>query len=352
MLKFIIKRVLLLLPTLWGVVTLLFIIFALLGDPSRMLVGQRVDAQTLASIRKELGLDKPLWIQYFLYLKDLSPVDYLDAFQLQSGVYYYWAPLGTSPKGAWVIKLPYLRRSYQNGKSVASLYLEHLPATLLLSFSSLILAALVAVPMGLLAAYYRFSFLDYFLSIGAVIGVSTPSFFAAIFFLWFFAIYAHSWTGLNVCGYIKSESIWGNSIVWHWQNLILPTLTLGLRPMAILFQLMRGAATQVLQQDYIRTARSKGIREVFVMLRHVFPNAFSPVFTALSGWLAALLSGSFFVEYIFGWPGIGKWTVDALHANDYPIVLGSCIFTAFLFMIITCINDLFLAYIDPRIRLL
>jgi peptide/nickel transport system permease protein len=349
--KFLLRRLALLFPILWGVVTLLFVIFSLLGDPSRMLAGQRVDTGTLESIRRELGLDKPLFVQYELYLRDLSPIDFLSSEKLEDEAYWYCVLYKPSSSGAWVLKLPYLRRSYQNGKSVTSLYLEHLPATLLLSCSSLLLATLLAIPLGLLAAYYRFSWLDYVISIFAVVGVSAPSFFIAIFLLWFFAIYGHQWSGLNVCGYVMSEDIFTTATIWRWENLVLPTLALGIRPMAILFQLMRENASVVLAQDYIRAARAKGLSERGVLGRHVLPNALSSVLTALSGWFAALLSGSFFVEYIFGWPGIGKWTVDALFANDYPAALGSCIFTAIIFMFINIFNDVLLTWLDPRIQL-
>jgi peptide/nickel transport system permease protein len=349
--KFLLRRLALLFPILWGVVTLLFVIFSLLGDPSRMLAGQRVDTGTLESIRRELGLDKPPLVQYGLYLRDLSPIDYLDGVKLQDDAYWYCMLFQPSSGGAWVLKFPYLRRSYQNGKSVTSLYLEYLPATLLLSCSSLLFATFLAIPLGLLAAYYRFSALDYLTSIFAVAGVSAPSFFVAIFFLWFFAIYGHDWSGLNVSGYVMSEDIFTTATIWRWENLLLPTLALGVRPMAILFQLMRENASAVLGQDYIRTAQAKGLSERAVLTRHVLPNALSPVFTALSGWFAALLSGSFFVEYIFGWPGIGKWTVDALFANDYPVAIGSCIFTAILFMFINILSDALLIWLDPRIQL-
>jgi peptide/nickel transport system permease protein len=349
--KFLLRRLALVFPILWGVVTLLFAIFSLLGDPSRMVAGQRVDTGTLESIRRELGLDKPLLVQYGLYLRDLSPIDYLTSEKLEDEAYWYYPLYKPSAEGAWVLKLPYLRRSYQNGKSVSLLYLEYLPATLLLSCSSLLLATFLAIPLGLAAAYYRFSWLDYVISIFSVIGVSAPSFFVAIFLLWFFAIYGHWWSGLNVSGYVISEDIFTTATIWRWENLILPTLALGVRPMAILFQLMRENASVVLTQDYIQAARAKGLSEKAVLARHVLPNALSPVLTALSGWFAALLSGSFFVEYIFGWPGIGKWTVDALFANDYPVALGSCIFTSILFMLINLFNDVLLARLDPRIEL-
>ena len=159
------------------------------------------------------------------------------------------------------------------------------------------------------------------------------------------------WTGLHISGsWFEIDDVTGQKRL-SLQNLILPAITLGIRPLAIITQLTRSAMLDVLDQDYIRTAYAKGLSTTQVVWRHALPNALNPVVTAVTGWLAELLAGSFFIEYIFGWKGIGKITVDALDKFDFPLVMGSVLLTAFMFIIINLLTDLLYARIDPRVRL-
>lgn len=344
------RRIATALLVLPGLVTLLFAVFTLLGDPARMLAGQRGDAATLAAIRAELGLDQPWHVQYGRYLADLSPVATLDSAQRTSGNYHSIALWTFADASSLVLKTPYLRRSYQSGRPVWDLLVERLPATALLAVAALSLAILLGVGLGILAAIRAHSWWDRLASILSVLGVAAPSFFVAVLLLWLLAVQAYDWTGLNLGGYVRTGAIFHPGYDYHWPNLILPALTLGLRPAALLFQLTRSALLDALQTEYVRTAYSKGLTTLQVVWRHALPNALSLLLTAISGWFAALLTGAFFVEFIFDWPGIGKLTVDALFQNDYPVVLGSCLFTALLFLLVTLLVDLLYPLVDPRIR--
>lgn len=334
---------------LLGVVSLLFLIFSLLGDPARMLAGQQADEATLQAIRAEYQLDKPLWQQYLYYLNDLSPVGWLTSTQKASGNYAYMAT-GNKATGGLALKLPYLKRSLQSGRPVLSLYLERLPATLLLALTSLLFASIIGIALGSLAAHKPDSALDRGLSVLSVLGVSAPSFFMGILLLWVFGIVLAEATHLPLMGYVRQPRLLSEGSYLDLSYLVLPALTLGIRPLAILFQLTRSSTLDALASDFVRTARAKGLSTWRVALRHALPNALNPVLTAISGWFASLLAGTFFVEYIFNWPGIGLLTVDALYKSDYPLVLGCCLFTGVLFLLVNILMDLVYPLLDPRIK--
>ena len=177
-----------------------------------------------------------------------------------------------------------------------------------------------------------------------------PSFFAGLLIAFVFGYLLHSYTGLNMTGSLwQYDPFTGRHLAL--KNLILPALALGIRPLAIITQLTRSALLDTLSQDYIRTAYAKGLTTSRVIFRHALPNALNPVITAVSGWLAELLAGSFFIEYIFGWKGVGKITVDALDKFDFPLVMGSVLLTAFIFIVVNLVTDMLYAKIDPRVRL-
>jgi peptide/nickel transport system permease protein len=338
-----------LMAVLLGVVTVLFVLFSVLADPAQQLLGQRSDQQTAEAIRRELGLDRPLWVQYALYLNDLSPIAVLSAEQQATGNYQYWPlyhwseqPANPALQSALVVKWPYLRRSYQNNQPVATLFREKLPGTALLALSSMVLAVILGIGMAIAAAAYPESWLDSLLTFVASLGISTPSYLAALLLAWLLAVYAHQWTGLPVTGFIWERDMWAEdaeTYVWQWETWVLPTLTLAIRPLAVIFQLCRAQMRQVLAQDYIRTARAKGLSERVILWRHALRPALNPVINAIALWFGSLLTGAFFVEYIFNWDGIGKLTIDALLNNDYPLLLGSCIFTALIFTLLLRLSD-------------
>lgn len=351
MLRLLLRRLLRAIPILLGIVVMLFAVFNLLGDPARSIAGQRADAETLAQIRSELGLDEPWHRRLLSYLHDLSPLGYLSA-EAQAEARYDFLRLSGGPaSGALVLKWPYLGHSYQLERSVSSLYFSHLPGTLILALTSLLFAGLVGISLGAVAGMQPSSRLDRSLSLLSMFGVSAPSFLVGILLLWLLAIVWGQLTGLNVSGYLFEPRVFGSGDRIVPENLLLPALTLGIRPLAILFQLTRDSLISVRSQDYVRTARAIGLSPRRVLWRHSLRNALGPVATALTGWLAALLAGTFFVEFIFNWQGVGKLTIDALFSNDYPLLLGCSIGTGLLFVGINILMDLIYAWLDPRVRL-
>ncbi len=317
--------------TLWGVATVLFILFRLLGDPAEALSAQRTDVETQQAIRAELGLDQPLLLQYGQYLNQLSPIGF--------------------NKDGFGLKAPSLGSSYRNGESVAELYFSRLPATLLLTVVALCIAGLLGVSMGTWAGLTRHVYLDKGLTILSVLGVSAPSFFVGVLLLWLLAFAWYDVTNLPAGGYVFQPEVFASGERFEPRYLVLPALTLGIRPMAVLFQLTRDSVRQVRSEDYVRTARAKGLGQGRIVLRHILKNALNPVITAFSGWFAALLAGTFFIEFIFNWPGIGQLTIEALMSSDYPVVMGSALMTAVLFIFINLLIDVIYSWLDPRVRL-
>ncbi|HMP88416.1 MAG TPA: ABC transporter permease, partial [Lacibacter sp.] len=184
----------------------------------------------------------------------------------------------------------------------------------------------------------------------SILGISAPSFFMGILIAWIFGFLLRPWTGLHMTGSWFDIDVETGEQVYTLRNLILPALTLGIRPLAIITQLTRSAMLDVLNQDYIRTAYAKGMPAHVVVWKHALRNALNPVITAVTGWFAELLAGAFFVEYIFGWKGIGKITVDALEKLDYPVVMGSVLLAAVLFVLMNMLADLLYGAADPRVR--
>jgi ABC-type dipeptide/oligopeptide/nickel transport system permease component len=329
-----------------GVVILVFFLFQVFGDPSRLILGQRADAATLENIRKELNLDQPKWKQFLNYLNDVSPISIYHQDQIASkqlrGLFFG----GDLKLG---IKLPYLRRSYQSKKAVWDLLMEALPGTILLAVSAMLIATVLGISLGVIAAVKKDSWIDLTAITASILGISAPSFFMGILIAYVFGFLLSDWTGLHMTGSLyDTDPFTGPHL--QLQNLILPALTLGIRPLAIITQLTRGSLLDVLNQDYIRTAYSKGLSRRSVILKHALRNALNPVITAITGWFAELLAGAFFVEYIFGWKGIGKLTVDALGSLDFPVVMGSVLVTSGFFIAINLLADFLYAVIDPRVR--
>ncbi len=333
-----------------GIVVVLFLLFAILpGDAARMTQGQRTDVASLEAVKKEFGLDQPKHIQFFYYLNDLSPLSFHADDSANALKYQYLKvlPLG---EHVMVLKFPYLRRSYQSQKKVSDILLDTIPNTAVLAVASMIIACLIGIFLGVLAAVYRDTWIDKFSLSFAILGISMPSFFAAIIIAWLFAFVLGEYTGLNLSGSLYDYDPFHGKIL-NLKNLILPAITLGLRPLSIIVQLTRSSMLDVLSKDYIRTARAKGLNNRQIIWRHALKNALNPVVTAVSGWFASLMAGAFFVEYIFGWNGLGKVTVDALELSDLPVVMGAVLFIAFLFVIINILVDVLYAVLDPRVRL-
>jgi len=348
MLKYITRKFLYGLLVMLGVVVVVFFVFQGFGDPSRLVMGQRADAATQENIRKELNLDQPKWKQFLFYMNDVSPLsvhtkEYIAAKKLHG--------FFIGGKTKFGIKVPYLRRSYQTKKDVWSILMEALPGTLLLAIAAMIIATVAGIFLGVVAAVKKNTWMDTTAIFTSILGISAPSFFMGIIIAYLFGYVLSNYTGLHMTGsWFDIDEISGEKYLTI-KNLWLPALTLGIRPLAIITQLTRSSMLDVLNQDYIRTAYAKGLSKRVVIWKHALRNALNPVITAITGWFAELLAGAFFVEYIFGWKGIGKITVEALEKLDFPVVMGSVLVSAAFFIFINILADLLYGIIDPRVRI-
>jgi peptide/nickel transport system permease protein len=343
--------------TLFGVITVIFFLFNVLpGDPASMMLDQRQDSEQLQNIRVKYGFDQPITTQYLYYLNDLSPISVHSSnpenyTYLSEGKYSY-TKLFSAYKKIIVLKYPYLRKSFQkNDKNVTDVILETLPNTAVLAVSAIVIAIITGVFFGILSALYKDTFFDRIISILSTLGMSVPSFFSSILFAWFFGFVLHKYTNLNMTGSLYEVDDFGENTYIQWKNLILPAIVLGIRPLAVVVQLMRNSLLEVLSQDYIRTARAKGLSTYKIIKTHALKNSMNPVVTAVSGWFASMLAGAVFVEYIFNWNGLGKEIVYALNTLDLPIIMGSVLVIATMFIIINILVDISYAMLDPKIRL-
>jgi peptide/nickel transport system permease protein len=314
-----------------------------------MAVGQRTDLATQESIKKEFGLDKSAFTQYLLFLNDISPIsihptnDELDNKYnplIKTPIYGY----------ALLVKSPFLRKSFQSRIKTTTLIKESFKGTFILALASILFAVLYGVLLGVFSAIKVNSTLDQIIVFVSTLGISVPSFFSAIILAWLFGFLLHDYTGLYMTGsWTDIDPFVGE--YYQWKNLILPAIALGVRPLSIFTLLTRSSMFETLNKDFIKTAKSKGISNFNILIRHALPNALNPVITAISGWFASLLAGAFFVEYIFNWRGLGKLTIEALEMNDLPVVMGSILFIGFIFVITNIIVDILYVKLDPRIKL-
>ncbi len=329
-----------------GVALVVFLLFQAFGDPARLIAGQTGDQKTIDNIRKDLNLDQPKWKQFVIYLNDISPVGIHQENEIKKknlkGFFF-----GKARKIG--IKIPYLGNSFQSKKPVSEILFNAFPTTFVLAFSAMLFACIVGISLGVLAALKKDSWIDNASVVTSIVGISLPSFFIAIVVAYLFGIVLHHYTGLNLTGSLyEMDDLTGEKYL-SLKNLILPALTLGIRPLSIITQLTRSAMLDVLGQDYVRTAHAMGLSKKIIYLKYALRNALNPIVTSITGWFAELLAGSFFIEFIFGWNGIGKITVDALSKLDYPVVIGAVLCSACIFIIINLLSDLVYRIIDPRI---
>jgi len=304
MARYLLRRVLLIPPTLLVVATLVFVIFRLVpGDPAQLVAGDSASADVVQSIRHQLGLDRPLIVQYGRYLADLARGN-----------------LGTSPV---------------YGDRVASQVLGRLPASVLLACAAMIIASIVGVTAGVIAATHRSSWLDYLCTLGAVGGISFPGFWLGLMLIIIFAV---TFRWFPVAGLHGPRS------------LVLPAVTLAVNQMAVIARMTRSSMVQVLDQDYIRTARAKGLRERLVLLRHALGNALIPTVTIAGLQFGYLLGGSVIIETVFAWPGVGRLLIDAIQTRDYATVQAVVLLFAILALFVNLVVDLLYAALDPRVR--
>lgn len=348
MIQFILKRVGYGILVMLGVVAVVFGIFNLLPvDPARLTMGQRADVESVEAINKELGLDKPKFIQFSRYINDLSPIAIHENSE-EGQIKYKYLKLIPLGKNALVLKYPYLRRSYQTKRPVNEILFEAMPQTVILAFVAMFLASVIGIFFGVIAAIKQHSWFDNVLLSISVLGISVPSYLSAILLGYFFGIVLHKFTGLEQTGGLFITDDFGNEML-SLKNLILPSIALGSRPIGIIFQLTRTSMLEVMNQDYIRTAKAKGLAFGRILYKHALRNALNPVVTAISGWFAGLLAGAFFVEVIFDIKGLGFVAVDSLLKFDFPVTMGAVLYTAMIFVIINILVDIIYAILDPRI---
>ncbi|HEY5132862.1 MAG TPA: ABC transporter permease [Candidatus Krumholzibacteriaceae bacterium] len=306
MLIFILKRLLLLVPILLGVVTITFVLmYVVPGDPVRAIAGERYDEETLARMRAELGLDRPLVVRYVDFLGRVARFD-----------------LGVS----FVTRRP-----------VAEAIRERFPRTLILALSAMGIAVLCGVVIGALSAWGRRPVLSRVLMTFSLVGVSMPVFWLGLLLIYLFAI------KLRV---LPPSGYGGGSI----RNLILPALTLSFASMATVARVTRSGFLDALGEDYVRTARAKGLGERIILGKHVLRNALIPVITIVGADFGSYLSGSVLTESVFGWPGLGRFVVQAILKRDFPVIQGAVLFMAVLFVLVNLAVDVSYGAIDPRIR--
>ena len=356
MFQYIIKRLFYGFLVMLGVIIVVFLLFNVLpGDPARMMLGQRADIASVEAINKDLGRDKSLTTQFFNYLNDLSVLSLHNVKDKDNYWYlddskYDYVKLLTISNSALVLKQPYLRRSYQSKRLVSEIIADAFPKTALLAFVSMFFALVVGVFVGVLSSLNKDGIFDKLSLLISAFGMSLPSFFAAILFAWIFAYLLADYTGLNMFGSMYSVDDLGNGEYLDLKNLILPAITLGIRPLAVIVELTRSSMLDVMSQDYIRTAKAKGLSTYSIVSRHALKNAMNPVVTAVSGWFASLMAGAVFIEYVFDWKGVGVVIVDALEKYDFPVVMGVLLFISVILVIINIFVDILYGLLDPRIR--
>lgn len=352
MLAYIIRKILYGIAVLWGVATLVFFLFNILpGDPAQMMLGQRADKEAVDAIREELGLNRSLGRQYVNYLNDLVPLSFYenDAKVLEKRApFLKVATIGTT---AVLLKKPYLRMSYQSRRNVTDVLGEAFPNTFLLALVSITFAMVVGLLIGILTAVYNTRFLNRLTLFITTIGMSLPSFFAAILMAWIFGFLLENITGLGMTGSLYSVDDYGRGEYLSLANLILPALTLGMRPLAVIVELTRTSLLEAMSMDYVRTAKAKGLSKTRIICVHALRNALNPVVTAVSGWFASLMAGAVFVEYVFDWKGIGVVIVDSLEKYDFPVIMGAVLLIALMLVVINIVVDIIYGIIDPRVSI-
>jgi len=309
--KHLLRRLILLIPVLL-IVSLLIssLIYFSPGDPVRVMLGLRANEDAVANIRAELGLDKPYHIRYLHWLKN--------------------AVQGN------------LGRSLQRNEPVIDLILERLPATLELTLFALLVTVLFAIPAGVISATRANTWIDNFISLGSLFWISMPGFWVAMIAVLLLSLH---WGLLPISG--RGGAVW---TIEGLRYLLLPGLILGIRQVAIISRLVRAGMLETLGEDYVRTARSKGLAESIVVYRHALRNAMIPTVTIFGLQIPEMLSLSVIIETVFAWPGMGRMLVDAVLKRDYTLVQGTVLLYALIVVIINLVVDLLYAYIDPRIR--
>ncbi len=302
--RYIAKRLLMLIPVVIGVTFLVFFILNLSpGDTAAMIAGEGADAETIEATRKDLGLDQPVIIQYGKYMWNLLHGD--------------------------------MGQSYKSKREVFPTLMAAFPNTAKLAFWSILVAVAIALPVGIISATRQYSAVDNVGMVVALLGVATPNFWLGLMLIILFS--------LNL-GWLPSGGMGG------WKNYIMPAITLGTGDAALITRMTRSSMLEVVRQDYIRTARAKGVPEKKVILKHALRNALIPVVTVIGLQFGSLLGGATLTETVFAWPGVGRTIVDAIKSKDTPIVMGGIVLLTITFSVVNLLVDILYAFIDPRIK--
>lgn len=311
MIKMILKRIFQLIPVLLITMSMTFVITRVLpGNPAVSILGPQATAEDIAKMEEEMGLHDPMPVQYINYMKRILTGD-----------------LGTSYRYNW---------------PVADLIFEKLPNTLQIALASLIIALLIGVPVGIISAVKQYSAFDYISMIAALIGVSMPSFWLGLMLVLIFSVNL-GWFPTMGMGAIS------NGIGDVISHLFLPSLCLSFGSMANFARISRSSMLEVIDQDYMKAVRAKGIRENVVIIKHGLKNALPPIVTVLGMRIAALMTGAIMIETIFSWPGIGRLIVDAINNNDFEMIQGTVLFMAILYVTVNLVVDIIYLYINPKV---
>jgi ABC-type dipeptide/oligopeptide/nickel transport system permease component len=305
MTAYLVRKLIYAVVVLLGVIVLTFFMRPP-GDPARVMLGQRADAESIAALREKLGLDQPLPVQIGYYVVNLVQGD-----------------MGTS---------------IATNRDVFETLIDRFPATALLAVTSMFLATILGIVLGVIAAWKANTWMDSAVMGLSLLGISLPAFVVALFFVLIF--------GVKLEWFPNSGYITGG-----WEHLVLPMTTLAIRPLAIIARVTRSSMLDVLGQDYVRTARAKGLGATQVFMKHALRNALNPVVTTVSAWFAGLLAGTYFIEFVFNWPGIGLVVFNGIEKLDYPIIQGVVLFSAVIFVVVNTLADLLYGFIDPKVRL-
>jgi peptide/nickel transport system permease protein len=304
MFNFIIKRLLSMIPVLIGISLLLFFMLRMLpGDPAQVLAGQMASPEEIETIRRQLGLDRPIYAQYLSYLNRLAHLD--------------------------------LGRSARTQNPVIEEVWARLPNTMLLAVAAIGMACLFGIPAGVISAMRPYTWVDYLVTTASLCGISMPVFWLGIMLVVVFSVYL-KWLPAGGTG--------------SWLHVILPSVTLAAFVVAFIARMTRSTMLETLNQDYTTTARSKGLTEKVVVIKHALKNALIPIVTVVGLQFGLLLGGAVLTETVFAWPGLGRLIVDSILARDYPVIQGTILIFGLLYILVNLAVDILYALIDPRIR--
>lgn len=335
---------------LFGTAMVVFVLFNILpGDPASLLSGKRANAQQVALLRTELGLDEGKVSQLFHYFNDLSPLSFGSSEDLErwGGSIFSFEIAQTTV----AVKFPYLRKSYVNGAPVSGIISNALVETLVLAISALLLSLIIGTLLGIWSVKRPDPAREHAITLIAASGMAIPSFLSAILIAWVFGYLLSSFTGLSMSGSLFVYDVYAGREVLALQNLILPMLALAIRPTSMIALLMQNSLQEIMKTDFIRTARSKGLKERTVIYRHALLNAIAPAVTASLTWLVSLLTGAIFVEYVFGWNGLGQVVISAIENYDFPVIMGVTLVVSAFFVLTNWFLDAIYPMLDPTVRM-